>query len=274
MPSGGILSPLLFALFYNDVGSSLFSALYKLFADDLVFYIFNKNTTELIEEASLILKSLNDWCQLQDLTINFEKTKYVIFHKVQNKLDNILPELLCNGQPIEHVKCFKYLGVFFDSHLNFDKHFEHVLSKVSSSIGCLMQIKRFVNLQTFKILVTSFVFSHIDYCLPIWGHQSETNIKLLQSRLNALLGAYFYPQIVNKFQRFNKIAHKNDRRSFKQPKIDYPELWESCNLLSVAERLKYFSSIIAFQAIRNPSITEINSLFSSGNSQRSQNITI
>ena len=273
-PQGGILSPILFALFYNEVGSALLQALYKLFADDLVFYIFSSNTADLIREASEILVSLNNWCELQDLSINFEKTKYVIFHKVQNKVEDDLPEIKCNGQLIERVPVFKYLGVHFDSTLTFQNHFEHVLSKVSSSVGCLMHIKRFLGLQTFKILVNSFIFSHIDYCFPIWGHQSDTNIQILQSRLNSILGAYFFPQIVNKYQKLKKINHISNKKKFKEIKIDYPELWECCNLLSVSERLKYFSSIIAFQAIRTPTIPEISNIFIPGRSARSQNMLI
>jgi len=198
-PQGSILSPLLFALFYNDVGSSLLFALFKLFADDLVFYIFHLDCSKLIEEAEKILASLHQWCTEQDLVINFAKTEYVIFHKSQDKIAENVPELKCNGEIIQRVFCFKYIGVYFDSNFSFQQHFEHVLSKISSSVGCLIQIKRFINLQTFKILVNSFIYSHIDYCLPVWCNISQTHIKTLQSRINTLLASYFYPHLHNKF---------------------------------------------------------------------------
>ena len=128
-PQGGILSPLLFAIYYNEVGSALLNAKFKLFADDLVFYIFNSNTRELVMDAETILAALNSWCSTQDLTINFSKTQYIIFHKAQNKLEDDLPQIICGGEIIERVNEFKYLGVYFDSHFTFQRHYEYVLAK-------------------------------------------------------------------------------------------------------------------------------------------------
>ena len=269
-PQGSILSPLLFALFYNDVGSSLLFALFKLFADDLVFYIFHNNCSKLIEEAEKILASLHHWCTEQDLMINFSKTEYVIFHKSQNSIEEIIPELKCNGEIIQRVLCFKYLGVYFDSTFTFQRHFEHVLSKVASSVGCILQIKRHINLQTFKTLVNSFIYSHIDYCLPVWGNISQTHIKTLQTRINTLLASYFYPHLHNKFQRLNKIAHASNGLQIKQMSLDYNALYEHCNLLSIQERIKYFNAVIAFKAIYSRSITEISDIFRFGTSLRTQ----
>ena len=93
-PQGSILAPLLFALFYNGVGSALLLALYKLFADDLVFYIFGLDVLSLLKQAQEILASLKSWCDDNDLTINFSKTKYIIFHKPRTSIAENLPDLI------------------------------------------------------------------------------------------------------------------------------------------------------------------------------------
>jgi len=100
-PQGGILSPLLFSIYYNEVGSALLSAKFKLFADDLVFYIFNANARGYIKDAEKILAALNSWCLTQDLVINFSKTQYIIFHKAQNKLEDDLTQIICGVEIIE-----------------------------------------------------------------------------------------------------------------------------------------------------------------------------
>lgn len=103
-PQGGILSPLLFAIYYNDVGSALLGAKYKLFADDLVFYVFSESVSMLIGRINSILLSLNNWCETMLLSINFGKTEFMIFHKVQNKIKKKKRFLKC---PVMGIKLNK-----------------------------------------------------------------------------------------------------------------------------------------------------------------------
>ena len=160
------------------------------------------------------------------------------------------PILYCNGNVIERVESFKYLGVIFDPLLSFKIHFQHGCSRVSSAIGCLLFIERFLNLDTFKTLLNSFVLSIVDYGLIIWGNISDTNIRILQSKVNSLLGSYFYPQICNRFQKTNRIAHSYAQQLYKIPSINYFDLYEQCNILTTAERLTYFYAIFSFKYIR------------------------
>jgi hypothetical protein len=106
-----------------------------------------------------------------------------------------------------------------------------------------------------------FVYSVIDYALPVWGYVSDSNISILQSKINSLLGAFFYPRICNKFQKYNKIAHANENRHHQSISLNYPELWDKCNIVSVAERLKYFCATTAFSAIRFNLVPEMSEKF-------------
>ena len=147
------------------------------------------------------------------------------------------------------------------------------MNKTMPCMICML-IKRFLNLRVFKVLVHSFVFSIIDYCLSIRGHTAETKIQILQSKVNFLLGSYFYPRIVNKFQRQNRIAHHYNNTNYVQPAINYTTLWQRCNLLSVAERLKYFDAIFAFKSITRQKIPEISNLFEFGSSSRTNSLKV
>ena len=180
--------------------------------------------------------------------------------------------MFCNGNLIERVDSFKYLGIFFDSTLNFQSHFEHICSRVSSAVGCLLFIKRFLNVHTFKTLLNVFVLSIIDYGLIIWGKIPETKIKILQSKINNILGSYFYPQICNRFQKINRIAHSCSHLNFTIPPINYFDLYEQCNILTVEERISYFYAIFSFKCIRYNHIPELHESFSQ--SARNQNIIL
>ena len=137
-----------------------------------------------------------------------------------------------------------------------------------------MLIKRYLNLRSFKTLIHSFVYSIFDYCFIIWGHVSDTNIKILQSKVNSLLGAYFYPQICNKHQKYKKISYNMAGRSVNCPSIDYIKLHELCNLLTVSERLDYFRMLFVFKALKFQRIPEITSHFTFGNSDRTRKLEI
>ena len=138
----------------------------------------------------------------------------------------------------------------------------------------MLFIKRFLNLDTFRTLLNAFVLSIIDYGLIIWGKVSVSKIKILQGKVNNVLGSFFYPQICNRFQRVNKIAHFYENKSFQLPTINYYNLYEQCNIFTIEERLLYFYGIFCFKSIRNNHIPELKESFKFSHSARSQNISI
>ena len=271
-PQGGILSPILFSLFYNGVGDSIFSKFYWLFADDLSFYTFNSDISKLISDLSSILKELDTWCSARDLIINFTKTKYLIVSKTHQ--DGPFPSLTCRGNVSERVEEFRYLGIIFDSALSFNQHFDYVSHKVSSAIGCLHKLKRYISVETFRTLLNSFVLSIIDYGLIIWGSLCASKLDKLQSKINSLLGSYFFPNLVNKFQKISKIAKSYENHHYKIPKINYLDLYEECNILTVSERFKYFCAVFCYKSTRFDWIPELTNNFRPSNSTRNNNFLI
>jgi len=177
-----------------------------------------------------------------------------------------IPELSCAGKTIELVNQYKYLGIIFDKNLTFQPHFQSVCKKVSSSIGCLLHIKRYLTNHAFKILINSFVLTVIDYGFPIWGHLSQFHLKLLQTKINHLLGAFYYPRIFNKYKKTLHYARPHN--------IDYRDLWERCNIFSITERLEYFYLIFAYKSVRNCNIREIADEFKFLSSSRTNKLLL
>ena len=52
----------------------------RLFADDTNMTIYHKNPHVLKTQAILQTKELIKWCNSYKLTINWEKTHYILFH--------------------------------------------------------------------------------------------------------------------------------------------------------------------------------------------------
>ena len=80
---GSILGPLLFLTSINDLCHSapLLEAI--LFADDTNLFYLHNNVKELFRTMKSELSHLNDWFCASKLSLNIDKTKYVLFHKAK-----------------------------------------------------------------------------------------------------------------------------------------------------------------------------------------------
>ena len=114
---GECLSPLLFSLFLNDIEDeflksgmeglniNMFKMFLLLYADDIIIF---SNTAEEMQNS---LNLLSNYCERWKLKVNVMKTKVMVFRK-----GGILPKRLTfyyNGETLEIVSRFKYLGVVF-----------------------------------------------------------------------------------------------------------------------------------------------------------------
>ena len=81
------------------------------------------------------------------LSLNTDKTNYVLFHTIQKHITDFF-SLKLNNKQINFKKCIKYLGVLIDSHLNWKEHILNLSKKLSKSIGIICKLRHFVNIQT------------------------------------------------------------------------------------------------------------------------------
>ena len=140
VPLGSILGPLFFLIFVNDLNNSTTKVLDPvLFADDTNLFCSDNNMRALFETANQELSQINDWFLANKLSLNVEKTKYMLFHKLTDQ-ENIplkLPLLKLNRKIIEREYSFKFLGVILDEHLTWKKHIQLIENKVSKNVGVL-----------------------------------------------------------------------------------------------------------------------------------------
>ena len=104
MPQGSILGPLLFTIYMNDIhnANTKFHAI--LFADDtnLTLCSFdvnidnNCNRMQLSANINKELKNIQIWLEINKLSLNVKKTKFMIFHLKQRNIENLIPQLKLN----------------------------------------------------------------------------------------------------------------------------------------------------------------------------------
>ena len=119
---GSCLGPLLFIRFCNDLNIHLTYLSCIQFADDTTLY-----------GAS---KSINlDWFRANKLTLNAEKTICVIFSPKNETTRRIDLKLL--GHSIPCCTQTKFLGVWLDKNLDWNKHVDALLIELKQNVGLL-----------------------------------------------------------------------------------------------------------------------------------------
>ena len=69
----------------------------------------------------------------------------MIFHHPQRKIENMIPDLRLNSEPIEKVTDFNFLGLSTDECLSWKAHVQKISNKMSRNIGIVTAIVKTVN---------------------------------------------------------------------------------------------------------------------------------
>ena len=121
------------------------------------------------------LHNFDLWLKSNKLSVNVEKTKYVIFKTSKKKINhNFL--LHYENEILHQVNSIKFLGVYIDQNLTWKDHINHVSKKISKSSGIIHKSRFYLSSKTKLSLYDTLVYPFITYCNMVWSSTYVTNL--------------------------------------------------------------------------------------------------
>lgn len=192
VPQGSNLGPLLFLLYINDLAQISTSLYFVLFADDTSIFQSGTSWTTLVECINAELNKVNDWFVANKLTLNINKTNYIVF-KSYRKIKPAIGDLSINSEPITKVDSVKFLGVFIDRHLSWRDHINYISLKIAKNIGIISRVAKILPKNIRLSLYNSLILPYLSYANLIWASNYVSPLQrlvILQKRaVRMIVGA-------------------------------------------------------------------------------------
>ena len=129
----------------------------------------NSCTTTLQYDVNRELKKIDEWMRLNKLSLNYNKSKYMLITKKTIPEDLINFKITIGKHKTEQVSQIKYLGIKFDDKLTWKPHIQQICSKLSSGSWAILKSRQYVDLLTLKTVYFSVIYTHLQYCISLWG---------------------------------------------------------------------------------------------------------
>lgn len=171
VPQGSVLGPPLFIIYINDM-PKVTSHPMSLFADDSTVTINSTNAQTYNDEITKTITSIAQWLDNNNLKINIEKTKLMMF----SQRSNTNMSIHYDSQRIAQVKTSKFLGLIIDDKLDWKTHMEELTKRISKSAFALYKLTSVMSVDALVTAYHGLVGSVLRYGVIFWGNSTNREI--------------------------------------------------------------------------------------------------
>ena len=159
-----------------------------MYADDTQVYnsVPLNNLPVLVTDFEICISNIMKWMIENKLKMNEDKTEVLACSTTNRSFSSDIDHICIENEQIAFSDKAKNLGVFFDTKLSMINHVSHLCQILFLELRKIKQLSSFLNEAAIKTLISSFVFSRLDYCNSLLsGLPKETLSKLQRIQNNA-----------------------------------------------------------------------------------------
>ena len=195
VPQGGVLAPLLFAIYIDPllaVGEGITES--GGFADDTAVFINlpreEPGRAVAIGKLEEVLEKMMQWCKKWRLTIAPMKTEVMRFTKWGLGNSPQVTMTIGGSQVTESGAAIRYLGVWLDPELTWSTHVDKVSARVQARLRALRSVagREFgADRETLRTLYAGWIRPVMEYASQAWAGARADLLKKLQQLQNEAL---------------------------------------------------------------------------------------
>ena len=192
------------------------------FADDTTLYLGHSDPKLLNYMIEQDLEILQDWFRANKLTLNVEKSVCQIFN--ESKCKNINMSLALSGKTIPVAKETKFLGVWLDEDLKWERQITEITNRIKLRQCLLKRGVNFLTRHARKVLFFAQIQCILSYGIGAWGSMiNVTQQKKLQKTQNQCIKLIDSRHDVAETQKNHNILSINKLTTLANYKIWYRE---------------------------------------------------
>ena len=187
VPQGSSLRPLMFLIFVNDLPYVFQKCKSYMYADDLVL-MSSSNDHEICErDLNTDVQLAYNWCQNNCITINKKKTKVMKIVRNRYRGPNPVISINIEGEILEQVADYRYLGVTIDEKFTFKRHMSGLHKTTSHKVHTLGHLKKYLSEDQSILLYKQMILPYNDYASFVLDSTTQDLILKLQRIQNRAL---------------------------------------------------------------------------------------
>ena len=249
---GSCLGPLLFLMYINDLPqASKFKT--TLFADDTYLCLSDTNLNNLQIRVNAELQNINFWLRKNTLSLNYNKTNFMLINKHPHKTVECDFNLSINDLGLSRTDSVKYLGVYLDDNLNWTPHVKHLSLLLARYSGLFYRIRNLVLKYILLMLFYSVVYSRVQHGIILWGSTFKPVLRELEVRLNNIVrtitGSRKFDHVTPLFKQL-KLLKLHDIYQLELEKFMYQLNWNKLPIIiqSLFTKIEYLHKYNTRQA--------------------------